>query len=211
MKLLTIVLFTMFPYIVGTTKSEKITILIEPQKTTLVVKQENIEEKKDVTKIEKKEFFDKIAYMESRGKYNVSNKYLMLGKYQASYSSLKEFGYSKEKILKIRKSIYSEKNSNGVSLYYFDEQLFPSHEQERFIEYYFDKIENVYMKKYIQNYVGKTIDGVYVSKAGILCASTLGLNHVKDFLKSDGKINFSDRFGTSVKEKLKQMQKIEIK
>jgi hypothetical protein len=158
--------------------------------------------------ITKKELIEKIAKLESAGKYNIANKYLMVGKYQASRSTLLQFGYSKEKVNEIRNSVYMKRNSKGVPLYYFNTDLFPPLEQERFINWYINQMETIYLKKYIENYSGKIIEGVHITKAGILSASMLGFGHVKKFLR--GEDNFSDKFSTSIKNRIKQFENIEI-
>lgn len=165
---------------------------------------------RDFIKLSKKEFYDYAAIPESRGIYNIANNYLMVGKYQASTVALKTFGYSDEKVKTIKKSIYIKKNSKGRNLYYFDTIHFPQHEQERFIEWYMTYMEKILLKKYIENYVGKTIDGVYITKAGILGTSMIGYNYVKKFLKSNGDKNFSDVYGTTVRERMKYFENIKI-
>jgi hypothetical protein len=53
-------------------------------------------------------------------------------------------------------------------------------------------------------YIGHTIKGVIITKSGLLAACHLGgFESVKLFLKSNGKINKHDRFGTSIKDYIK--------
>lgn len=160
--------------------------------------------------ISKKNLYSHIANVESKGKYNVVNKNLMIGKYQASKNSLREFGYSQEYIDSIYQTVYTVGISKNRTRYYFNAALFPPSEQERFIRWYTKRMERVFLKYQIQKYVGKTVGGVYITKAGILHASMLGHTHVKEFLRSDGKINYTPRRGYSIKERLQQLEKVEL-
>lgn len=193
MKKLIIILFLLLPGIMGLSETVEIKY-----------------EKKIIEKTTRKEFLNQIAKLESAGRYDVSNKFYMFGKYQASRIALKEYGFSKERIRKLRSSVYIKRNSRGVSLYYFDTVNFTPEEQEDFGMWYLNKIETIYMKKMIEQYEGSTIDGVYITRAGIIASSMLGFRHCQRFLKSKGKVNFSDAFGTSIKSRMQKFEKIQL-
>jgi hypothetical protein len=175
-----------------------------------IVKTEVEVSEHDVKLINKAVFTKMACERESRGKYNVANEFKYVGKYQMGRIALRDIGYAKSKIDSIRNSVYSVENSKGKKLYYFDTKLFTPEEQELAICKYFHKIEKRYLKKDIERYVGKTIDGVYITKAGILGASMLGCGYVDNFLKSGGKDNPTDAYGTSVKSRLILFQDFEL-
>lgn len=160
--------------------------------------------------LSKQEFYDYLSIPESAGKYDIANKYLMVGKYQASFIALKTFGYEDSTIKKIRASIYSVKNSKGIKLYYFDIKTFPKKEQERFIRWYMYQMEHIYLKKYITEYEGRYIAGVKITKAGILGSSILGHKYVKDFLKNNGNDKFADAYGTTIYKRMQYFENIFI-
>ncbi len=168
---------------------------------------ENVPEKY----ISKKKLFDKIAHLESRGQYDVANATHTVGKYQASRCSLLEFGYSEERIDSIFNSILAVKEEGRRALYYFDVELFDSNEQERFIAWYMKRMEKVLLKKYVNEYVGTTVNGVRITKAGILHASMLGAEHVQRFFNSNGKVNYTPKRGPSVQQRLERFETTEIK
>ncbi|MDR1760860.1 MAG: hypothetical protein LBR55_00270 [Bacteroidales bacterium] len=160
--------------------------------------------------ISKKELFEKIAHIESRGQYDVANASYTVGKYQASRSSLQEFGYSKERIDSIFNSILAVKAEGRRALYYFDVELFDNYEQERFIVWYMKRMEKVLLKEYVNEYVGTMVNGVRITKAGILHASMLGAAHVQRFFDSNGKVNYTPKRGPSVQQRLERFETIEI-
>lgn len=160
--------------------------------------------------ISKKKLYEKIAHIESRGRYNVANATHTVGKYQASRSSLIEFGYSEERIDSIFNSIEAVKEEGRRSLYYFDIELFDTYEQERFIVWYMKRMEKNLLKEYVNEYVGSTVNGVRITKAGILHASMLGAGHVQRFFDSAGKINYTPKCGPSVQQRLERFETIEI-
>jgi len=61
------------------------------------------------------------------------------------------------------------------------------------------------LRKDIQRCVGKTINGITISTSGILAAAHLsGAGNVKKFLRSNGALNFSDAYGSSIESYLKK-------
>ena len=62
-----------------------------------------------------------------------------------------------------------------------------------------------------QKYVGDTISGIVVTKAGLLAASHLkGCAWVKEWLRTNGETNASDLNGTTIKDYMKLMEKVEL-
>ncbi|OQA96868.1 MAG: hypothetical protein BWY22_01574 [Bacteroidetes bacterium ADurb.Bin217] len=160
--------------------------------------------------ISKKKLFTHIAKIESRGAYNVVSEKSMLGKYQASKHTLRDFGYSDAQIDSIYTSVYEITIRGNRKRYFFDTELFPPSEQERFIRWYTNRMERILLKYHINEYVGKTIDGVFITKAGLLHASMLGHTHVIRFLETQGAVNYTPKRGYSVKERLQQLENFEL-
>jgi len=162
------------------------------------------------TYISKKGLYERIAHAESRGQYDVANAMHTVGKYQASRCSLLEFGYSEERVDSIFSSIVAVKEEGRRANYYFDIELFDSREQERFIIWYMKRMEKVLLKNCVNEYVGTTVNGVRITKAGILHASMLGAEHVQRFFDSNGKINYTPKRGPSVQQRLARFETTEI-
>lgn len=156
--------------------------------------------------ITKTEFLHKTAYLESTHCWDCANKYGYVGKYQLGRSAMLDLGYDTVYIDSIQSSIYKDSNS----VYKFDTLIFNKKQQLEAIHKFITKNEKVYLKSHISRYVGKEIDGIRITKAGILGASFLGFNKVKKFLNSNGKINPKDKNGHSVKYRLKYFENFEI-
>lgn len=167
--------------------------------------------KHEIKIITKEEFKDMNSKLESRGRYNISNRFKYVGKYQFGKIALLELGYDEEWIDSLQSSVYFELNSKGKKRWFFDIKIFPPREQEKAICKYYHKIEKRYMKKDIKKYVGKKIDGVYITKAGIIGASMFGCGNVHKFLESNGNVNFRDGNSVSVKSRLVHFQNVELK
>ncbi len=161
--------------------------------------------------ISKNEFIEMNSYLESRGNYKIANRYKYVGKYQFGKLALTEMGYNETWIDSVQSSVYYKLNSKGVKIWYFDLKLFPPEAQEDAICKFYHIIEKRYIKNDIEKYVGKTIDGVYITKAGLIGASMLGCGNVHTFLSSNGENNPKDGNGTSVRSRLKHFQDVELK
>lgn len=154
--------------------------------------------KKEIRKTNK-QFLNRLGYLESKNRYNSSNIYNYVGKYQFGKYALEEIGYNKDSIINIRSSTYIDSNNRRV----FDTELFTPQEQEICIRKLMHRIEHKYLKKEIKKYDGKVISGIWITKAGILAAAHLkGYNSIRRFLNSNGRYNPTDAFGTSIKEYL---------
>lgn len=133
-------------------------------------------------------FLEQMAIRES-GKDTLSvNKYGYLGKYQFGKAALKETGYehvNKDKF-KNNPKIFNEADQDKAML--------------RLL-----KLNNRRLYKLFKKYKGKTINGIKVTKSGMLAASHLaGVGNVMKFLESNGNINKHDAFGTSVSDYMQQ-------
>ena len=126
-------------------------------------------------------FKEALAFKESQGKYTVVNTFGYLGKYQFGKTTLLRF------------KIYNTKAFlNNPEL---QEKAFKA----------LCKVNKWILRKDIQRCVGKTINGITISTSGILAAAHLsGAGNVKKFLRSNGTLNFSDAYGSSIECYLKK-------
>jgi len=127
------------------------------------------------------EFLDAIGFKESTNNYKAVNQFGYLGKYQFGRTTLNALGYqdiSNKKFLSTP-SIQEEAMSTLLS-----------HNKK-------------ILKKYIEKYDGKTINGIYITESGILAAAHLaGPSNLKKWFKR-GK-EFKDGNGTKMTSYLKQ-------
>lgn len=126
-------------------------------------------------------FKEAIAFKESRGNYFTVNTLGYLGKYQFGAETLKLIG------------IYSP----NQFLYT------PELQEKAFLAN--AKRNKWILRKDIERFVGKKINGVIVTESGILAAAHLaGPGSVKKFLRSYGSDNFEDAYGSSVRYYMKR-------
>ncbi|MDA8762541.1 peptidoglycan-binding protein LysM, partial [Flavobacteriaceae bacterium] len=66
------------------------------------------------------------------------------------------------------------------------------------------KVNRWILRRDIKRSVGKTINGIKITESGILAAAHLsGAGNVKKYLRSNGSINLSDAYGTSIESYMK--------
>lgn len=164
--------------------------------------------------ISQEEFLEMNSDIESNGDWYVANRFGYLGKYQLGRQALEDVGYEKKwinKLMASHKLVFVKGDDGKVRKEYtFNKKLFPPHKQEEAIRKYLDKMENHYLKEHIEEYVGREIDGVKITKAGILSASFFGYTKVKAFLNSMGKTNKKDGNGYSIKRRLEVFENCDI-
>jgi hypothetical protein len=125
-------------------------------------------------------FKEALAFKESQGKYSAVNTLGYLGKYQFGKYTLERF------------KIY---NTNS---FLKDPEL----QEKVFIAYC--KVNRWILRRDIKRSVGKTINGIKITESGILAAAHLsGAGNVKKYLRSNGSINLSDAYGTSIASYMK--------
>jgi len=126
-------------------------------------------------------FKEAIAIRESQGQYRLVNSLGYMGKYQFGTSALRFIGI----------------NNNAEFLNN------PQLQEKAFVALL--KINKSKLQDLIEDYRGKTIDGVRITESGILAAAHLGgAGSVRRYIESNGKKKCRDGFGTSVKSYLKQ-------
>lgn len=126
-------------------------------------------------------FKEALAFKESRGNYNCVNTLGYLGKYQFGKTTLHRF------------NIY---NANG---FLKDAAL----QEDAFIA--LCSVNKWILRKDIKRKVGRKINGILITESGILAASHLaGAGNVKKYLRSNGKENFEDAYGSNIEHYLKK-------
>lgn len=119
-------------------------------------------------------FLNAIGLKESGNRYDIVNKYGYMGRYQFGSGTLKGLGYKVTK----------------------EEFLSSPDIQERAMMDLL-KHNKKKLQKYIDEYSGDTIHGIYITESGILAAAHLGgQGNVKKFFRRGKK--FKDGFGTSI-------------
>lgn len=132
-------------------------------------------------------FAQKMAYKESRGMLHLVNAYGYMGKYQFGRSTLRTVG-----------------------IYDFQEFLRnPEWQDEAFKALIArNKWE---LRKEIQKYSGRVINGVEITESGLIAAAHLGgAGSVKKYLRSNGRNGFKDGFGTSLSSYIRKFSNYDI-
>lgn len=139
------------------------------------------------------EFLDSLAFRESSDRWWITNSKGYIGKYQFGKSALKDL-------------------KRPVSLREFrkNPEIFPEEEQDLLIRRYI-KLNIKYLGSYYNDYNGKVINGIRVTKSGMVAASHLvGYKSVKNWLDSNGKKNKKDGYGTSLESYMEKFAGYEI-
>lgn len=120
-------------------------------------------------------FKEALAFKESQGNYFTVNTYGYLGKYQFGKETLKMIGVYNPNLFLQNPEL--------------QEKAFVANTQRN----------KWILRKDIKKFTGKVVGGIKVTESGILAAAHLaGPGSVKKYLRSYGKLNFKDGFGTSV-------------
>ncbi len=132
-------------------------------------------------------FKEAIAFKESQGQYGVVNTLGYLGKYQFGANTLKLLGvYDTKKFL-----------SDPVL-------------QENIFELNVSRNKWI-LRRDIKRFVGKRIKGTTISESGIIAAAHLaGAGNVKKYLRSYGKTDFSDAYGSTIAYYVKKFNGYDI-
>lgn len=132
-------------------------------------------------------FKEALGFKESSGNYFVTNPYGYLGKYQFGINTLNLMG------------VYN------AAQFLSDPAL-----QEK--AFYTNMVRNKWiLRKDIKRFTGKRINGVLISESGILAAAHLaGAGNVKRYLRSYGKLDRNDAFGTSITDYLRKFSGYDV-
>lgn len=116
-----------------------------------------------------KEFKEKLGYYESRGRYNITNKIGMKGKYQFSPYMIKRFSKVKPKNFLLMSNVQEQAMSDACNYY----------------------IDYIYKREY-NTYIGKEIDGVVITLEGLMLGMHFCPSYLNSWLRSNGDINIGD-------------------
>ncbi|WP_208022760.1 lysozyme family protein [Flavobacterium jejuense] len=126
-------------------------------------------------------FRQALAFKESRGVLNMVNSYGYMGKYQFGKSTLR-----------------------SVGIYDFQEFLKNPEWQEKAFKALIAK-NKWELRKEIEKYNGRVINGVKITESGLIAAAHLGgAGSVRKYLRSNGTRGFKDGFGTSLRSYIKK-------
>ena len=157
-------------------------ILLEQQILDVQQRLEHIRFQKEFDK-----FLNDLGYYESRNNWKIYNKFGYIGEWQLGKAALQDIGYSHITYKAFKK----------------DPTIFPKSEQKKAVTTLIN-LNIKYLGSAINNYNGKTINGIKVTTSGLIAASHLaGAGGVKLFLATGGNVNPTDVNGTSVLKYLK--------
>ena len=134
-------------------------------------------------------FIDDLGYSESKNNWLCVNRIGCFGEWQFAESTLHFLGYKKITLKKFKS----------------DPGIFPRELQRKALESLI-KVNLSLLRDY-KHFVGDTINGVIITKSGMIAASHLGgARGLKLFLGSNGRINRKDALGTTMPDYLGQIQ-----
>ena len=132
-------------------------------------------------------FLNDIGFRESGNRYDITNTWGYMGKYQFGKSTLKGLGYD----------VSRKEFLNNPELQEEAMLSLLSHNKEK-------------LQTYIDLFDGETINGMYISESGILAAAHLGgQGSVKRYFRN-GKV-FKDAYGTKITSYMKLFSGYDIK
>ncbi|MBK8869465.1 MAG: hypothetical protein IPN19_00055 [Elusimicrobia bacterium] len=144
------------------------------------------------------DYFDALGRRESDGHYDAVNQYGYLGKYQMGESALIGAGYYKSDGKDDRK--YADKNWTGKDgVHSRADYLANKEAQDNAVKKLTENNWNWIQKLGLDKYIGKTVNGVEITKSGLLGGAHLGgVGNVLKFLKAG--VEFKDGNKTNIKE-----------
>jgi hypothetical protein len=120
-------------------------------------------------------FMKRVAWIESGGKHTVTNEFGMMGKYQFSPSTVRVLGFKVSQ----KEFLHNSKLQDSVMLAYM-------------------KANHRELAPLIRRYNGKMVNGVRITRAGILAGAHFAGSHgVRAYLTGNGS-NVTDARGTTV-------------
>lgn len=135
-------------------------------------------------------FINKLGFDESRNNWKAINQIGAIGEFQFIGSTLKKLGYEEITANKFKQN----------------PEIFPPELQRRVLQTLIQSNINI-MKRYIDTYQGRKINGVLITKAGIIAACHLaGPGGVMKYLKSNGLENAADINGANVERYMRNYQ-----
>lgn len=156
---------------------------------SLVKSKQNGANKTNYIKLDKNfiGFKEALGFKESQGRYDTINRYGYLGKYQFGKNTLQLLGIN-------------------------DTEAFLSNAEMQEKAFKLNVARNKWiLRRDIKRFVGKNINGTLVTESGMVAAAHLaGAGNVKKYLRSYGRTDFSDKFGSTVAVYLRQFEGYDI-
>lgn len=162
---------------------------LEEERLLREIEEKRLEEEriKQYHEDELQRFLNDIGHRESGNRYDITNTWGYMGRYQFGKSTLKGLGFE----------VTKTEFLNNPQLQDSAMMALLNHNKEK-------------LQNYIDIFDGKTINGMYVSESGILAAAHLGgQGSVKRYFKK-GKV-FSDAYGTKITSYMQQFSGYDIK
>ncbi len=132
-------------------------------------------------------FINDLGYSESGNNWLSINRIGCFGEWQFDESTLRYLGFMKITLRKFKKN----------------PEIFPRDLQLEALKTLM-RVNSLLLKDY-ENYIGRKVKGVVITKSGMIAASHLGgAGSLQRFLSSNGKINSRDILGTSIYDYLKR-------
>jgi len=188
-------IFTLLIGLFGFGLVESTTTASEPKETTWeeMLEERRLREEAEELRIkqyhedELLRFLNDIGHRESGNRYDITNTWGYMGRYQFGKSTLKGLGFD----------VTREEFLNNPQLQEEAMMALLNHNKKK-------------LQPYIDIYDGKTINGMYISESGILAAAHLGgQGSVKRYFRN-GKV-FKDANGTKITSYMKQFSGYDIK
>lgn len=138
-------------------------------------------------------FINDLGHNESLNNWLCINRIGCFGEWQFTESTLHCLGYKHITLKKFRKN----------------PEIFPREMQRSALESLI-RVNLALLQNY-EHYIGDTIKGVVITKSGLIAAAHLGgAGSTRKFLKSNGKLNGKDAFGTSISDYLRKFRNYDI-
>ena len=156
------------------------------------------------------DFMNDLGARESGGNYKAFNKFGYIGKYQMGEAALIDCGYYK-KDSKIYNNDWRGIFLGKDGIYSINDFLNSPNVQEKAQMEYL-KCQWKYLRNLgIKNYIGTLINGYQITPSSTLAGAHLkGASSVLVYLKSSGKKELKDGFGTSIEEYMRKFADYDV-
>ncbi len=177
----------------GIPKEEQVAVEKEEEEVHHEIKHTHKQHTKSHNDIKK--FLGALASSESSGDPEIVNRLGYIGKYQFGRKALEDLG------------LHTKITTHRFKV---NPKIFPEHEQDKAMVKLL-KLNKGYLGDYIDKFSGKVINGVRITKSGLLAGSHLvGAGAVKQFLDSGGKFVPKDGNDVPVTDYIKKFGKFNI-
>lgn len=158
-----------------------------------------------------KDFLNDLGNRESGGNYKVLNKYGYAGKYQMGEMALIDTGYYIKPSRKYNND-WSGKFTGKDDIHSLNDFLNNPTAQENAQKLFIKKQWQYLKAAGADKYLGQTVGGVRITGSGLIAGAHLkGVGCVLNYLKSNGKLNDTDAFGTPVKNYIQKFANYDVK